>query len=215
MNISPNNYDAQPKKKKKNGVNIAILVFVILTFIVASLILADNVQTKYTALKAGDGIVNSVQGEKADTQGNLGNFNVISRKNSIADNKDGTYTLTLEFLFTNYGEDGRSFNEAVDVTAYQNNKEVKNAVPSLDFTLGSNEEETTKSSSATNEADLKVRNGQSADVVLTYTLKNPNSDVTVDMTSADNSFTYTVKLTQSAPANNANSKETTTKANKG
>ncbi len=188
MNIPLNNNESgeKPKNKvsKKNKIRITILVFIILTFIVNSLILANEIHTKYVTYNALGSFVQTtgLNDKKAATQGNLGNYNIISKKNSLIDNKNKTYTLTLELEFTNYGEEGRSFAEAVDVTAYQNNKEIKGGVSPEEI--------------LTDESMIKVRNGQTAKVVLSYVLTDATQDVNVDMASGINLFTYTVKLTQ-------------------
>ena len=130
MEIKYNNTEntEMPKKKNKNKIRIAILVFIVLTFVVNSLIFADAVHTKYVTYKTLGSLVSGEETDKkASLQGNLGNFNIASKKNSLIDNKNKTYTLTLELEFTNYGNEGRSFNEAVEATAYQSDKEIKAA----------------------------------------------------------------------------------------
>ena len=196
MNIPYENYNnnaapvqnAKPKKSAKVKLLIIILIFLILTFIVNSLLLADVIHTKYVTYQALGSFValneDDIE-EKAPTQGNLGNYNITSKKNSFVDNKNKTYTLTVQLEFINYGKVGRSFNEAVDITAYQNDKEVKAVLSAED---------------ASSEADVKVRNGQSANVILTYLLPEKEMDVNLDMktVTGNNEFIYTVKLSQSA-----------------
>ena len=183
-NAAPAN-GAKPKKSAKGKLLVTILIFLILTFIVNSLLLANAIHTKYVTYQAlGSFVALPEEGEeKAATQGNLGNYNIVSKRNSLVDNKNKTYTLTIQLEFVNYGKTGRSFNDAVEITAYQNDKEV-NAVLSPD--------------EASSEADVKVRNGQSANVVISYLLTDTGMDVNLDMMTAsgNNEFIYTVKLSQ-------------------
>ena len=200
MDINYNNSEP-PKKINKNKIRLAILIFIILTFVVNSLILADAIHTKYVTYKTLGSLTSSEETDKkANLQGNLGNFNIVSKKNSLIDNKNKTYILTLELEFTNYGETGRSFDEAVRVTAYQNDKEIKESVVDLETAVG--------------ERDIKVRNGQTAKIILSYLLKDVSNDVNIDMTAGNDTFTYTVKLTepksQQKEAEKKDEKETTT-----
>ena len=192
-----NNENGKPKKDIKNRIRISILVFIVLTFIVNSLILADAIHTKYVTYQALGSFTDTESTDKrAKMQGNLGNFNIASKKNSLSQNKDKTYTLTLELDFTNYGETGRSFDEAVGVVAYQNDKQI------FGFDL-----------EATDESNVKVRNGQKTNVVLVYVIKDITQDVKVDMVSGNNEFTYTVKLSQpSSQKKETVQAETTTEA---
>ena len=191
MDINFNNTQAnsEPPKKKntKKKLLITILVFVILTCVVNSLILADAIHTKYVTYKTIGSLVEGADSndKKAANQGNLGNYNIASKKNSLIDNKNGTFTLTIEAEFTNFGEEGRSFIDAVSVTAYQNDKEIRGGV-SAEYIKG-------------DESEIKVRNGQKANVILTYLLTDTAQDINIDMTAGSNEFTYTVKLGGAQP----------------
>lgn len=201
---------------EKNKTNKLILVFLVLVFIVDTLILADAIHTKVATYKAIGSFVSgqSVNDGKAKKQGNLGNYNIVSKNNSVVDNNDGTYTLTVDLKFVNYGEEGYSFADAVDLTAYQENKEVKGGIKSEDLTLSfsvnPNDDDESKNKSADkkkDESNLKVKNGKSADVFLSFIINNPSKDVEIIMSSGANEFTYTVQLSKSqinpAPAQNA------------
>ncbi len=201
INYSQNNsaMPDMPKKKGKKKMLIAILIFTVLIFIVNSLILADSIHTKAVTYKAIGGLVEGFsEGEKAEKQGNLGNFNVESKQNSISANKDGSHTLVLELEFTNYGKEGASFNEAVSVWAYQEDKEIKGGT--LTYEFGEENAE------LNDEADIRVRNGKTAKVILRYIIKDASKDVNVDMSAGNNDFTYTVKLSE-APQQEAAAEE--------
>ena len=212
------NIEEKPKKEKKekkdsklskffskNKTNKLILIFLILVFIVDALILADAIHTKVVTYKALGRLVatQSVNDGKASKQGNLGNYNIVSKNNSVVDNKNGSYTLTVDLKFVNYGEEGYSFAEAVDLTAYQENKEVKGGIKQEEFSFG---EKTTTDDEKRDESTLKVKNGKAANVFLTFTVYSPDKDVEIIMKSGANEFTYTVQLSkseiQTAPAQN-------------
>lgn len=207
MNLNFNSNEENKEKKKigKDKIRLGVLIVCILILIVNSFILADSIHTKVVTYKALGSFVSGgeINDGKAQKLGNLGNYNIVSKNNSVKSEKDGSYTLSVDLKFVNYAEKGRSFNEAVSVTAYQENEEVTRTVSAEDIF---SKEETDVS----DESDIKVRNGKASDVLLRFTIKDPSKDVDIVMTSGSYEFTYTVKLSESKTTETQN-EETNTK----
>ncbi len=175
-----NKKDAQPKNPTKR-IQISVLVFVVLIFAVTTALFVFQLSSA--------GVIGSKDAvEVAETQGNLGNYNVECVKNTLLQKLDGSYELTVQINFTNYASEGMSFDEAVYVVAYQDNKEVP-LIYDIEF-----QDEDAAADLPENESSLKVRNGREASVVLTYALEAPDENVNIEMESNSNTYTYTVNL---------------------
>ena len=183
--LDTNVQEAAEKKEKApvNKIQLCVLIFVILTFVATSSILAIHISKD----NVFGGKSNT---EIAETQGNLGNYNVECVKNTLVQKLDGSYELTVQIDFTNYAGTGTSFDDAVSVVAYQNDKEVP-----LVYTYDLEEIDiAAEEQRPDNESSLKVRNGSSSKVVLTYQLAASDRNVSIEMESDTNTYTYTVNL---------------------
>lgn len=186
--MPPTNTPEKTKEEKtakapSKGLQIALVVLAAVILATTAGLLADAIHTKYVTYQALGSFVQTVEEDavpKAKQQGNLGNYDVKSVNNTLADNGDGTYTLNVELEFTNFGAKGKAFNEVIDLDAYQNDVQIKEKI---DLEGG-------------DEADIRVRNGKKTKVVKQYVVEKSDVDVKVEMEAGNYSFIYTVKLSK-------------------